>query len=523
MSQIMRARTGLPALAVVAILLGSCSDAAVVGATHPGRPTAASTTAIASGTTTTTTPALVVDRGSGPAATLTSSTYCPAAKSPQFYAPAVPGAGKTVALTFDDGPGPSTAAILGILESYGVRATFFNVGKQEAAWPQEVRAEARAGFLVGNHTWNHKDLVKLSRSNQVAELDRVIAEQEALTGTSPCEFRPPDGDYDATTLSLTRRRHMTVWMWSVDTEDWEAEGSPSAYWVNRIVSLAESEGASLWHPVVLLHNQEIPMPATVAALPVIIRYFKSHGYTFVDLLGDTGPPASCQPSGPTSRPAATIVEPGQRLRSGTVVESPSGQYRLFMQADGDLVLQVRGGPVLWSSGTSGSPGAFAMMRRDGQLVVDSAKGRAIWETGTIGHPGAALAVQSDAELVIYGPSGPLWWSGSTNSELRPREDLGPGWQLVSPGGTCRLVMKRNGDLVFYAANGRRLWSSGTLGSPGAFAAMQADGNLVVYSPVSHRVLWQTGTAGRVGAILLVERQAEPVLELPSGSVAWAPS
>ena len=184
MSQIMRARTGLPALAVVAVLLGSCSDAAVVGATHPGRPTAASTTAIASGTTTTTTPALVVDRGSGPAATLTSSTYCPAAKSPQFYAPAVPGAGKTVALTFDDGPGPSTAAILGILESYGVRATFFNVGKQEAAWPQEVRAEARAGFLVGNHTWNHKDLVKLSRSTQVAELDRVIAEQEALTGTS---------------------------------------------------------------------------------------------------------------------------------------------------------------------------------------------------------------------------------------------------------------------------------------------------------------------------------------------------
>ena len=131
-------------------------------------------------------------------------------------------------------------------------------------------------------------------------------------------------------------------------------------------------------------------------------------------------------------------------------------------------------------------------------------------------------MQSDAELVIYGPSGPLWWSGSTNSELRPHEDLDPGWQLVSPGGTCRLVMKRNGDLVFYAANGRRLWSSGTLGSPGAFAAMQADGNLVVYSPVSHRVLWQTRTAGRVGAILLVERQAEPALKLPSGSVAWAP-
>ena len=128
----------------------------------------------------------------------------PRRQEPSVLSPAVPGAGKTVALTFDDGPGPSTPPSSASSLSYGVRATFFNVGKQEAAWPQEVRAEARAGFLVGNHTWNHRDLVKLSRSKQVAELDKVIAEQEALTGTSPCEFRPPDGDYDATTLSLAR-------------------------------------------------------------------------------------------------------------------------------------------------------------------------------------------------------------------------------------------------------------------------------------------------------------------------------
>jgi len=76
----------------------------------------------------------------------------------------------------------------------------------------------------------------------------------------------------------------------VDTEDWEAEGSSSPYWVNRIVRSAESEGEALDHPVVLMHNQAIPMPATVAALPVIIRFFLAHGYTFVDLLGRDGPP-----------------------------------------------------------------------------------------------------------------------------------------------------------------------------------------------------------------------------------------
>jgi len=80
---------------------------------------------------------------------------------------------------------------------------------------------------------------------------------------------------------------MAVWTWSVDTEDWKANGSSSSYWVNRIISLAESEGGVLTHPVVLMHNQPAGNPATVAALPTIIQYFGSHGYTFVDLLGRT--------------------------------------------------------------------------------------------------------------------------------------------------------------------------------------------------------------------------------------------
>jgi peptidoglycan/xylan/chitin deacetylase (PgdA/CDA1 family) len=132
----------------------------------------------------------------------------------------------------------------------------------------------------------------LSASAQAAELDEVTDEQKSLTGTVPCVFRPPYGDYNSTTLSLAAQRHMAVWLWNVDTEDWEAEGSSSSYSVNRIISLAESEGSALQHPVVLMHNQAIPMPATVAALPTVIQYFKDHGYTFVDLLGRTGPPGS---------------------------------------------------------------------------------------------------------------------------------------------------------------------------------------------------------------------------------------
>jgi hypothetical protein len=143
------------------------------------------------------------------------------------------------------------------------------------------------GYALDNHTWDHATLTTLSASAQAAEMDQASAEQVSLTGIQPCGFRPPGGNYNSTTLSLAQQRRMTVWTWSVDTEDWKANGSSSAYWVNRIISLAEQEGGVLTHPVVLMHNQPAGNPATVLALPAIIQYFGSHGYTFVDLLGRT--------------------------------------------------------------------------------------------------------------------------------------------------------------------------------------------------------------------------------------------
>lgn len=201
---------------------------------------------------------------------------------PLYYAP---GRGKTVALTFDDGPGKTTPRILRILRRYHVPATFFNVGQNMPVRPWLVRRESSLGFLLGNHTWNHPNMAKLPASRQAAELNRVSAEQWKLTRTVPCVFRPPYGDYDATTLRLAQRRRMAVWLWSVDTEDWKAAGSASAYWVNRIVRLAEKEGGALPNPVVLMHNTPAGDPATALALPRIIFFFRHHHYRFVNLLG----------------------------------------------------------------------------------------------------------------------------------------------------------------------------------------------------------------------------------------------
>lgn len=204
-----------------------------------------------------------------------------------YYAPAF-GSGKTVALTFDDGPGPTTPKIIAVLRKYGVPATFFNIGQNAAAYPSLVRTEATDGYLVGNHTWNHPEMQTLSASAQAAELNEATVEQQNLIGWGPCAFRPPYGDYNATTLKLAQQRGMKVWYWSVDTEDWKAAGSSSSYWVNRIISLAESEGGSQSHPLVLMHNAPSGDPATALALPTIITYFRNHGYKFVNLAGDTG-------------------------------------------------------------------------------------------------------------------------------------------------------------------------------------------------------------------------------------------
>ena len=211
-----------------------------------------------------------------------SASAAPAAAAPRPHDYA-PGSGKTVALTFDDGPGPSTQAIINILRAYRVPATFFNIGQNEAARPALVREEAADGFVIGNHTWSHPVMTALSARSQASQMDQASAEQRRLTGHYPVVLRPPYGDWNATTLTLAAQRGMTVWLWSVDTEDWKAAGSSSPYWVNRVIALAEQEGRVQQHPVVLMHNAPSGDPATVKALPTIIRYFSSHGYRFVVL------------------------------------------------------------------------------------------------------------------------------------------------------------------------------------------------------------------------------------------------
>ena len=103
-------------------------------------------------------------------------------------------------------------------------------------------------------------MAALPAARQAAELDQMSAGQRSIAGTVPCAFRPPYGDYDPATLGLAQQRRTGVWLWSVDTQDWMAEGSGSSSWVHRIIRLAEQEDGALRHPIVLMHNQPAGNP-----------------------------------------------------------------------------------------------------------------------------------------------------------------------------------------------------------------------------------------------------------------------
>lgn len=104
----------------------------------------------------------------------------------------------------------------------------------------------------------------------------------------------------------------------------------------------------------------------------------------------------------------TGLQSGQMLDSGGVIASPSGEWRLVMQPDGNLVLYGPQNVVKWSSGTYNDPGSFVVMQGDGNLVVYRGLPYAVWNSGTAQHPGAILRLQDDGNLVIYDQGQAIW-------------------------------------------------------------------------------------------------------------------
>ncbi|MFF4659046.1 polysaccharide deacetylase family protein [Streptomyces sp. NPDC001381] len=181
-----------------------------------------------------------------------------------------------VGLTFDDGPGGTTTALLNALTQNGLRATMFNQGQYAAANPALVRAQVNAGMWVGNHSYTHPHLTQQSQTTIDSEISRTQQAIANAGGGTPALFRPPYGETNATLKAVEAKYGLTEIIWDVDSQDWNNAST------DAIVAAA---GRLTNGQVILMHD----WPAnTLAAIPRIAQGLSARGLCAGKISPQTG-------------------------------------------------------------------------------------------------------------------------------------------------------------------------------------------------------------------------------------------
>ncbi|TDD23361.1 polysaccharide deacetylase family protein [Nonomuraea diastatica] len=187
---------------------------------------------------------------------------------------------KCVALTFEDGPGPNTGALLDKLQEGKARATFFPLGTNTAANPDLVLRMSAEGHLVGNHGWTHRNLSDLPTSKIADSLRQAGNTISAATGRTPTLVRPPYGAVGPKLRAVAADQGVSLVTWDVDAHD--HKGGKSADIADRAVRAAHPGAIILMHDI---HRE------TVDAVPDILERLRGKGYSFVtvpELYGSAG-------------------------------------------------------------------------------------------------------------------------------------------------------------------------------------------------------------------------------------------
>ena len=173
-----------------------------------------------------------------------------------------------IALTFDDGPSSSwTPILLDGLKERGVKATFFLIGENAKKNPDLVKRLDEEGHLIGNHTYHHVEITKVS--NEAAYQEIMDADQEiySITGKHTEYMRPPFGLWQR---DLELELEVMPVMWTVDPLDWTTENVDEI--VNKVVTEAEE------NDIILLHDC---YKSSVEAALRIVDILAERGFEFV--------------------------------------------------------------------------------------------------------------------------------------------------------------------------------------------------------------------------------------------------
>ncbi|GAB2761504.1 polysaccharide deacetylase family protein [Streptomyces bullii] len=183
----------------------------------------------------------------------------------------VSGRGRTMVLTFDDGPDPRyTPAVLDTLARYDVRAMFFVCGQMADENRDLLVRMADEGHVVGNHTWSHPLLTRLRRDRIRAEMARTSDLVEEVCGERPEWFRAPYGAWNRAAFQLGAELGMEPLAWTVDTLDWTTPGTRTI--VHRV------ENGAAPGVVVLSHDAGGDRSQSVRALRRYLPRLLDSGY-----------------------------------------------------------------------------------------------------------------------------------------------------------------------------------------------------------------------------------------------------
>jgi len=176
-----------------------------------------------------------------------------------------------IALTFDDGPSKYTTQVLDILEKYNARATFCVVGNLVNARKDTVKRAFDLDCEIIGHSWDHRDLSKLTVEEIESQLNDTSAVIETVTGdVSPKLFRPPYGAVSSTLKNASAQLGYAMINWSVDPEDWRTRNADAIY--SEVMSNLSSKAIVLSHDL---------YGATADAYERIIPELVSMGYQLV--------------------------------------------------------------------------------------------------------------------------------------------------------------------------------------------------------------------------------------------------
>ncbi len=197
-------------------------------------------------------------------------------------------------LTFDDGPvGEQTLEILDVLDQFKVKASFFLLGQQVEAFPEEARQIAAAGHVLANHSFTHDEnknpatgevegLTGLTKAEVRDELVRTNQVIKSVTGQDAKYFRPPFGYFDDQTHRVSDELGLTFVEVSENggTNDWK-QGVGVTNIVNTLLDNAENGYIFVLHD----HGE-----ASADALRIAIPQLQTQGFEFATL--DELPPES---------------------------------------------------------------------------------------------------------------------------------------------------------------------------------------------------------------------------------------